>query len=257
MSTLQAHALSKRFGRGRQARQVLTDVSLSIAPGERLGLIGRSGAGKTTLARILLGLLPPDAGSLEFDGQAVRATARSTLHWYRRAVQYIPQDAAASLSPRLTVASALAEPMKYLAVPGDRKLQARAALEAVQLPATVLERYPQELSGGQAQRVAIARALCTGAQLLLADEPVSGLDPELREAVLNLFIRLGAERGSGMLFITHDLHALERLCERTLVLDGGRIVEQGATSDILRNSTADFPRLLRASVPVPRSAVSR
>lgn len=211
----------------------LTDVSLEVRAGERVGLVGRSGSGKSTLLRILLALDEPSSGMVGLDGREVRPTSTRRARWYRRQVQYVPQDPAASLEPRMTVARLVREPLVRLAVPGDHDVAVREALDAVALPSDVLRRTPREISGGQAQRVAMARAIVSGPAFLLADEPVSGLDLPLRDQVLSLLDALSSDRGLGLLFVSHDLEAVARLCGRSVVLSGGRVVEEGPTARLL------------------------
>ncbi|MCM3516230.1 ABC transporter ATP-binding protein [Nocardioides sp. P86] len=219
----------------------LDDVTLRLAPGERVGLVGRSGAGKTTLLQVALALLAPGRGEVSLDGRAVRPGSVRSLRWYRRAVQYVPQHPAASLDPRHRVERLVAEPARRLGVPGDPVGTARAALARVGLDEDLWRRRPGELSGGQAQRVAVARALACGARLLLADEPVSGLDHDLRDHVLDVVAGLD---GIGLLLVCHDLEAVERTCERVVVLDAGRVVEEGPTSRLLAHPAHPATRAL-------------
>ena len=211
----------------------LNDISLSIGAGQSIGLVGRSGSGKSTLLRTLLALERPAAGTVEFEGTPVRAGSAASLRWYRRKVQYVPQNPAGSLDPRMTVHQLLLEPLERLQVRGDHRAMIREALERVDLEPAHTGRRPRELSGGQNQRVAIARALVAGPQILLADEPVSGLDLPVRNTVLALLDRLVSRDGLGLLFVSHDLAAVARLCPRTIVLQAGRIIEEGATAQLL------------------------
>lgn len=222
--------------------RVLDGVGLSVRSGERVGLVGRSGCGKSTLLRILLGLTAPDAGQVRFDGAPIRPGPWRSLRDYRRHVQLIPQDPAASLVPRLTAEHNVLVPLIRLQAPEPRLEIARWALQRVGLDDRFWRRRPHELSGGQAQRVAVARALALRPAVVLADEPVSGLDHELRDQVLDLLHELsldadalgsggkpgmteGNGRRLGVLFVSHDPEAVERLCDRTLVLADGRITE--------------------------------
>lgn len=240
-------------GRGllkqRPARQALQGVSLRITKGDSIGLVGGSGAGKSTLLRILLALDKPDAGTVTFNGTPVVPGRASSLRWYRRAVQYIPQNPAASLDPRMDVERLLLEPLKQLRVEGDHRRMIVDALQRVGLDRGLLARRPSELSGGQKQRVAIARALAPAPGLLLADEPVSGLDLPLRNTVLALLEGLIHRDGLGLLFVSHDLAAVARLCSRTMVLSEGRIVEQGPTSAVYAKPQTREAKELVASIP--------
>ena len=227
----------------------LEDVSLSVAAGESTALVGCSGSGKSTLLRTLLALQSPRAGTVELDGSPIRPGSASSLRWYRRLVQFVPQNPAGSLDPRMTVHQLLLEPLKQLQVRGDHHLIVRETLERVELGPGHLGRRPRDLSGGQNQRVAIARALVSSPRILLADEPVSGLDLPLRNTVLTVLDRLVRRDGLGLLFVSHDLAAVAQLCPRTIVLSAGRIVEQGPTSEVLVRPRHSSTGELIASVP--------
>jgi peptide/nickel transport system ATP-binding protein len=237
--TLAADGLSfaypSRGFRHRQPVDTLTSVSLSLAPGTSTALVGSSGSGKSTLVRILLALAKPSAGTVTLGARTVKPGAVRTLRWYRRAVQYIPQNPAGSLDPRMTVSQLLTEPLRQLRVEGNYRELVGQSLERVEVPAALLQCRPGELSGGQNQRVAIARALVVSPGYLLADEPVSGLDLPLRDNVLLLLERLVREEGLGLLLVTHDLTTAARMCGTTAVLAGGAIVEQGPTDQVLEN----------------------
>lgn len=253
MSTplLEGTALARTFPSrgGRDVVAALRGVDVRLAPGERLALIGRSGSGKTTLLRILLALERPTAGTVRCDGRAVQPGRVSRLRWYRRLVQYVPQDPAGSLDPRMTIEQLVTDPLRRLQLPGDHRRLALEALERVHLTSEFLHRRRAEISGGQAQRVAIARAVATGSRVLLADEPVSGLDLPLRDEVLRLLAELSETRGLAIVLVTHDLDAARRLCERSLVMASGRIVESGPTSRLLSDPEHDETRLLLDSIP--------
>jgi len=223
---------------------VLTGLDIRIATGEAVGIVGRSGSGKSTMLRILLGLERPDSGEVRVGGELLRARSGRGLRAFRRHVQYIPQEPATSLDPRMTVEQLVVDPLRRLDVPGDHRAIARQALESVHLGEQLLRRRPGELSGGQAQRVAIARALATGARILLADEPVSGLDRPLRDEVLQLFGDIVREQGVGVGFVSHDLDAVRLLCGQSCVLSDGQIVETGETSELLSNPKHEATRAI-------------
>ncbi|MDP9903910.1 MULTISPECIES: ABC transporter ATP-binding protein [Arthrobacter] len=239
----------RRLLKQRPARPALQDVSLRIATGDSVGLVGGSGAGKSTLLRILLALEKPDAGTVTFNDTPVVPGPASSLRWYRRAVQYIPQNPAASLDPGMNVERLLLEPLRQLRINGDHRRMILDALQRVDLDRGLLARRPSELSGGQKQRVAIARALVPAPTILLADEPVSGLDLPLRNSVLALLEQLVHRDGLGLLFVSHDLAAIARLCSQTLVLSGGSIVEQGPTAAVYANPQTREARELVTSIP--------
>lgn len=215
-----------------QPAETLANVNLALSPGASTALVGSSGSGKSTLVRILLAMAKPSAGTVTLGGRTVRPGTARALRWYRRTVQYIPQNPAGSLDPRMTVAQLLMEPLRQLRLEGNHRELIGHALERVEVPAALMQRRPGELSGGQNQRVAIARALVVSPAYLLADEPVSGLDLPLRDTVVTLLARLVREDNLGLLLVTHDLETA-RTCGTTAVLAGGTIVEQGPTEKVL------------------------
>ena len=233
----------------RAAHTALDGVDLTVAAGERVGLVGTSGSGKSTLLRCLLALERPDTGTVTYDGRALGPGPAAALRWYRRRVQYVPQDPAGTLDPRLRVHDLVAGPLRHLRVPGDHDRAVGVALDRVGLPAASAGRRPGELSGGQAQRVALARALAPAPDLLLADEPVSGLDLPLRDQVVEVLRSLSRDQGLGLLLVSHDLGVVSRLCDRTVVLSAGRVVEDRATADLLAAPAHPRTAELVAAVP--------
>lgn len=230
----------------------LNGISLRLTPGGSTALVGSSGSGKSTLVRILLALAKPSCGSVSLDGRRVQPGRAGGLHWYRRRVQYVPQDPAGSLDPRMTVAQLLTEPLRQLRMDGNHPALVRRALDRVEVPAALLNRRPGELSGGQNQRVAIARALVVSPSYLLADEPVSGLDLPLRDTVLTLLDGLVRDDGMGLLLVTHDLATAAGMCGSTAVLAGGRIIEHGPTGQVLGNPAHEATAALLAASPALR-----
>ncbi len=220
MSLLAAHGLTVRYG----DHAALSDASLTLDPGDAVALVGRSGSGKTTLARAICGLTAHE-GTLTLDD--VPLTRRSRVH--RRRIQMIFQDPFGSLNPVHTVRHHLERPLRL----HDREDSPADLLRAVGLETELLERRPHALSGGQRQRVAIARALAPGPDLLVADEPTSMLDLTLRLGVLELLRGLRRDRGLCLLLVTHDLDVAAFLADRILVMDGGRIVEEGSPDAVL------------------------
>ncbi|WP_217491923.1 ABC transporter ATP-binding protein [Clavibacter tessellarius] len=224
-------------------------MSFRVAPGETVGVVGRSGSGKSTLLRVLLALETPAAGRVALGDRPVVPGRASALRWYRRRVQAVPQDPGASLEPRMTVRQLIREPLRRLDVPGDHAAIVARALDDVGLAASLAGRRPAELSGGQAQRVALARAIATSPGILLADEPVSGVDLPLRDRIIELLDGLVRERGIGLVLVSHDLDAVARLCGRSVVLAGGRIVEEGPTARLLAAPAHPATRELADAVP--------
>ncbi|MFJ9040059.1 ABC transporter ATP-binding protein [Streptomyces sp. NPDC102406] len=230
---------------------VVRDVSVSVEAGRSLALVGESGAGKTTLLRMLLGLARPTAGTVRFDGDPLRPGDRARMRSFRRTVQCVFQDPYASLDPRQRVRRIVAEPLGSLGVAtgADAARRVADALERVGLPADAGERYPHEFSGGQRQRIAIARATVCDPRVLLADEPVSALDVTTRVKVVDLLAELKETAGLTIVMVSHDLSVVAALCERTAVLERGRVVESGATSTVLGTPAHAYTRRLLASVP--------
>ena len=243
------------FGYSRQ-RTVLQDVSFNIKAGASVGLVGESGSGKTTLLRLLLGLARPNVGSIRFDGALVDPADRRFMRAYRRNVQAVFQDPYSSLDPRQRIENIVAEPLRSLRIPGNRRAMVQAALAAVGLEPNILRRYPHEFSGGQRQRIAIARAIVPKPKLLLADEAVSALDLSTKVRIVELLKELAS--GMTLVFVSHDLGVVAALCDEIVILEHGRIVEAGPTRKILNHPQHDYTKALLASVPrMPRRADSQ
>ena len=230
---LQATGLTRSYGRERP--RVLHGIDLQVAPGETLGIIGGSGSGKSTLARILMGLEPPDCGTVRYRGTDLFGRDRAAIRAVRTQIQAVFQDPYGSLDPRCRIGRTVAEPLLgHRLDPAARAQRVHDALAAVSLPPDAAQAYPHEFSGGQRQRIAIARALVTRPALLIADEPVSALDVSVQAQVLNLLLELRRRLGLAYVFISHDLDVIRHVAHRVLVLDAGRIVEQGETERVLR-----------------------
>jgi peptide/nickel transport system ATP-binding protein len=228
-------------------------VSLSLQEGETVGLVGASGCGKSSLCRALMGLAPVRGGSVRLEGRDLRSLKGAELRRARRRIQMVFQDPLACLNPQMTVGEAVADPLLIhgLASHAEARERARAQLAAVGLepPESFEQRLPRQLSGGQQQRVAIARALILEPKVLLCDESVSMLDAEVQADVLNLLKDLQRRLGLGLLFVTHDLNVASGFCHRVIVLEGGRIVEQGPGADLLTHPRAAITRTLVEACP--------
>ena len=228
-------------------------VSLSVASGELVALVGESGCGKTTTAQAVLRLVDPVAGTITFEGRDITALGSRALRPLRRRMRIVYQDPYESLDPRLRVRAAVEEPLVIHGLGGSKAERAdrvREALARVELspPELFLERYPHELSGGQRQRVAIAAALVLELKLLVADEPVSMLDVSVRAGILQLLDRL-RDGGLGILMITHDLSTAARFADRIAVMYLGRIVEEGPAAEVVGNPQHPYTRALLSVVP--------
>lgn len=233
----------------RTERVALKNVSIQIGRNECVGLVGSSGSGKTTLLKALLALDRPTAGQITCDGRDVTPGPLPTLKWYRKVVQYVPQDPATSLDFRMTVRDLIHEPLVHLDVPCNHEERITSALDAVGLSTALQSKKASELSGGQAQRVAMARALAIRPQFLLADEPVSGLDLPMREQVIALLQDICRNSGMGLLVVSHDISMVASLCERTVVIHAGEIIEDGVTSRVLTDPKHPTTRDLLDAIP--------
>ena len=237
----------------RQWLKAVDGVSLRLQQGETIGLVGASGCGKSTLCRALMGLAPVRGGAVRLEGVDLQQLRGGALRRARRAIQMVFQDPLACLNPQMRVGEAIADPLLIHGLAGRAEARARARprLEAVGLtpPEAFETRQPRQLAGGQQQRVAIARALILEPKLLLCDESVSMLDAEVQADVLDLLRGLQARLGLGMLFVTHDLAVASGFCHRVIVLDGGRIVEQGPGARLLSDPQAPITRTLVDACP--------
>ena len=236
-------------------------VSLQLRQGETVGVVGASGCGKSTLCRALMGLAPVRGGSVRLQGEDLRRLRGEPLRRARRRIQMVFQDPLACLNPVMTVVDAIADPLLIhgLASPAAARERARELLAAVGLnpPEAFAHRLPRQLSGGQQQRVAIARALVLQPQVLLCDESVSMLDAEIQAEVLELLRELQQQLGLGLIFVTHDLSVASGFCQRVIVLDGGRIVEEGPGDQLLKHPEATITRTLVEACPrLPQPASS-
>ena len=233
--------------------RALDGVSFSVGRGEVLGIVGESGCGKSTTARVALRLSTADSGSVRFDGEDVLAAGPGEMRRLRRRMQMVFQDPASSLDPRQRIADALGEPLRVHGIARGPAVRERVGdlLAEVGLPPGAADRYPHEFSGGQRQRIGIARALALGPELVFADEPVSALDVSVQAQILKLLERLRATRDLAFVFISHDLGVVRHFCQRVSVMYLGRVVETGPVPAIFDEPLHPYTQLLKVSSPVP------
>jgi len=255
---LAARAISKTFRQGGQEVRALQDVWLTVREGEAVGLVGPSGSGKTTLARILAGHLSPDSGEILLQGAPLRTSWATADRAQRRRIQLVMQDPWDALSPRLTVEALVGEPLDVVHGRNgpDRAEAMRTALEGVGLPpsGSFLQARSHELSGGQLQRIALVRALVLGPKLLVADEPTSMLDASEQARVLTVLRERQVEMGLGLIFVSHDLAVVRKVTDRIVVLDAGRVVEEGPSEQVATEPSSPTARRLLEVAPTMAGA---
>lgn len=244
------------------AVKAVDDVSFRIKKGEIFGLVGESGSGKSTVARCIMNIYRPAAGSILYKG--IDACDKKAFRKHRKMLessrQIIFQDSSSSLNQRMTVADIIAEPMSIHRVKpprGSLRAEAKFQLHYVGMDASYLDKYPTELSGGQRQRVAIARALSMEPELLVADEPVASLDVSIQAQIINLFKHCNRDHGHTILFIAHDLSMVEYLCDRVGVMYRGKLVEIAPTAELYADPRHPYTKALLSAIPVPDPIAER
>ena len=242
------------------AVKAVDGVSFDVMKGETLGIVGETGCGKSTTARLIMRLLEPTAGTVRFDGNEITRLKGGKLKAVRRELQMVFQDPYSSLNPRKTVGSIVAEPFAIHGLHSDRVERRKKVIElmdTVGLNPEHYNRYPHEFSGGQRQRIGIARALALRPKLLIADEPVSALDVSIQAQILNLLRDMQRELGLTMVFISHDLSIVRHMCDRIAVMHDGRIVELASNEELYSSPRDPYTRELLAAVPGARRVRER
>lgn len=234
-------------------------VTLTIARGETLGLVGESGCGKSTTARLVLGIERPDEGQVRFDGGLMPRSGSPAWATLRKRMQLVFQDPLSALDRRLPIGVQIREPLEIhnIGTPAEQKARVAEVMAEVGLQPHHADRHPHSLSGGQRQRAVIARALVTQPDLLVCDEPISALDVSIQAQVMNLLVELQERLGMGMLFVSHDLRAVRQISHRVAVMYLGRIVEEGAPDDILHEPAHPYSQALVSAIPHPGKTARR
>ncbi|MPZ63332.1 MAG: ATP-binding cassette domain-containing protein [Propionibacteriales bacterium] len=257
---LEVTGLTKHFPVGKKTTVRAVDgVDLEIREGETLGVVGESGCGKSTTARLILRLLRPTAGTIRFEGSDIGAAQERELHTIRRDMQAVFQDSFSSLDPRMTVAQSVAEPLVAHRVGNAKERRERIdeLLDVVGLAREFATRYPHQLSGGQRQRVGIARALALQPKLVVLDEPVSALDLSVQAQIVNLLVDLQERFGLAYIFIAHDLGVVRQISHRVAIMYLGRVVETGPTDDIFTTPAHPYTRALLSATLNPDPEIER
>ncbi|MFE9883978.1 ABC transporter ATP-binding protein [Streptomyces scopuliridis] len=240
----------KRIG----AVQAVDGVSFALAPGETLGIVGESGCGKSTVAKLVVNLERPTSGAIRYKGEDITRLSGRALKAVRRNIQMVFQDPYTSLNPRMTVGDIIGEPYEIhpeVAPKGDRRRRVRELLDVVGLNPEYINRYPHQFSGGQRQRIGIARGLALQPEIIVADEPVSALDVSVQAQVINLMERLQDEFGLSYIFIAHDLSIVRHISDRVGVMYLGRLAEIGSDAEIYEHPTHPYTQALLSAVPLP------
>ncbi|MBL8833042.1 MAG: ABC transporter ATP-binding protein [Rhodospirillales bacterium] len=255
---IEVRGLRMHFGEGTNVTKAVDDVSLTVRPGETLGIVGESGSGKTTMGRCLLRVYEPNGGAIDYrraDGSVVDLVSadKETLKQMRREIRMIFQDPVGSLNPRMTVAQIIGEPLFVNGIAKGAELDDRVAalMKQVGLEPAWRERYPHAFSGGQRQRIGIARAIALKPRVIVADEATSALDVSIRSQMLDLMMNLQDELGLSYVFISHDIGVIRYMCDRVAVMYRGRVVETGTTDQVCDAPTHDYTKALLSAIPRP------
>ncbi|MCR5582166.1 MAG: ATP-binding cassette domain-containing protein [Eggerthellaceae bacterium] len=252
---LDVRGVSKSFSSGfwgNEKTLAVDNVSLSVEEGQLCGLIGGSGSGKTTISRMVMGFLKPDSGDILYDGKSLRGLRKPEWRALRKDVQMIFQNPQKAFNPRFSVYECCAEPIRLFGLASSAQEEHRMVsemLDSVGITHDQMNKYPHEISGGQAQRIAIVRSLVLQPRLLICDEPTSMLDVSVQAQIIDILKRVNREHRCAMLFISHDLDVVRNVCESVYVMKRGAVVDGGPTKDVFENPRSDFTReLLEAAL---------
>ncbi|HOJ89048.1 MAG TPA: ABC transporter ATP-binding protein [Pseudothermotoga sp.] len=240
---------------GRERIRAVDRVSFDVYDSAIFALIGESGSGKTTIGKLILGLLKPTSGEIIFNGQNVSKLLEDPEKYYRN-VQGIFQDPFSALNPVKRIGQFLERPLKIFKIP-DVKKRLKEVLSEVELPFDSVEKYPHELSGGQRQRVVIARSIITRPKIILADEPTSMLDVSIKASILNLILRLRDDYSVSFIHVTHDLASAKYISDRIAVMYAGQIIEEGYARDLVDDPLHPYTKLLRSAAPDPNKSIAK
>lgn len=231
--------------------RALDNVSLDIAAGETVGVVGESGSGKSTLCRLLVGLTLPTSGDAQIMGQSVKRALKTDRKAFRRQIQMLMQDAVATLSPRITIGGLMLEAVAIHGLDrAETEARIKMLLERLRLPVSILDRYPHEISGGQARRVGVIRALLLRPTVLVADEPTAGLDVSVQGELLNLLLEFQREMNLTFVMVSHNLHVIKRVTHRTIVMYLGQIVEDAPTATLFKRPAHPYSTTLLSTNPL-------
>ena len=251
---LEVKNLKKYFGKKNQVLHAVDDISVSIARGKTLGVVGESGCGKSTLGRTVLRLLEPTGGQILFEGRDITHVSEAEMRKYRQSMQIIFQDPYSSLNPRKSVAEIIATPLKVNRIyksRADLQKRVRELMDTVGLAERLYDAYPHELDGGRRQRICIARALAIRPKFIVCDEPVSALDVSIQAQILNLLMDLQDEMGLTYMFITHDLSVVKHISSDIMVMYMGHCVEYAPAGELFENPMHPYTKALLSAIPVP------
>lgn len=249
MSELSATDIHAHYGHGRRRVHALRGVTASITPDRSLGLAGESGSGKSTFARVLVGLIRPTQGTVLWDGRPLASLPRRGEGSRSKVVQMVFQDPGSSLNQRMTVFEMLNEALDTHEIPGERRAEVGRLLRMVDLAPTDASKFPFQFSGGQRQRIALARALAVRPQVLVCDEMTSALDVSVQAAILNLIRRVRTETGLTLVVVSHNLDVIRYLCDEVCIMKDGTVIERGSTSALMAEPQHEYTKALLDAVP--------